>query len=76
MVVMTLSLAGAASAQTAPTGPTGPTTTQPVTTTTIKSAGTTTARTGMEMWIPLVFGGGIIGIAFAARTLARARHTA
>jgi hypothetical protein len=69
-VVLSLSVAGVASAQTsAPTGGTGASTT----TTTIKAAGSTTARTGAEMWIPLVLGGGVIGIALAARTLARAR---
>jgi ABC-type phosphate transport system substrate-binding protein len=70
-VVMSLTLASASSAQTGPTGPTGPGTGG--TTTTISSAGSTTARTGAEMWIPLVFGGGVIGAALVARSLARAR---
>lgn len=71
-VVMSLTLASASSAQTGPTGPTGPGT-GGTTPTTISSAGSTTARTGAEMWIPLVFGGGVIGAALVARSLARAR---
>ena len=75
VVVMTLSMAGVAAAQTGPTGPpsgpTGPPTTSspPTTVTTVGS----TARTGAEMWIPLAVGGGVIGIALAARTLGKAR---
>jgi hypothetical protein len=75
-VVMTLSLAGVAAAQsnsnsnsntnsnssTGSTGSSGATTTRPAT------AGTrTTARTGMETWLPLMVGGMVITIAIATR---------
>jgi hypothetical protein len=81
VAVMTLSMAGVAAAQSKPSGPPGPSgPTSPggggggeVTTTTVKAAGATLGRTGTEMWIPLAVGGGVIGIALAARTLGKAR---
>jgi hypothetical protein len=73
-LVMTLSLAGLASAQSSNSdsnsnsnsntnSSSGTTTTSHSSTT----AGLTTARTGAEMWIPLMLGGLVITIAVATR---------
>jgi hypothetical protein len=69
-VVMTLSLAGVASAQSNQSSQSSQSSSASsgATTTTVKKVGaTTTARTGAEMWIPLMLGGLVISVAVATR---------
>ena len=83
--VLMLGFAGIAGAQSNPSGPSCPsgpsspgcTTTVPmVTTTTLATTttrigGSTLPKTGDDLWIPLTAGGAAMGIALAARQIAR-----
>jgi hypothetical protein len=71
-LVMTLSLAGVASAQSSNSNSnsnsnTNSSTSSSSSSSSSKTAGVTTARTGAEMWIPLMLGGLVITVAVATR---------
>jgi hypothetical protein len=65
-VVMTLSLAGVASAQSNSNSNSNKNTNSSTSSSSSKIAGST-ARTGAEMWIPLMLGGLVITVAIATR---------
>jgi hypothetical protein len=69
-VVMTLSLAGVASAQSNSNSNSNTNTNSSTSTSSASSSSRiagTTARTGAEMWIPLMLGGLVITVAIATR---------